>query len=513
MDDDALPKTSAAWRLLMVAGVVLIAIGVASFAIQTRDGFIATALRNPGQGGAAWGLYIAGDAIFTGWSFAGITVAAIARLMRLRVLEPITRLAELLTITSLLAGASTILADLGRPMRGLVNLPRTANPTSPFYGTFTLVVAGYLFSSVVYFFLAGRHDAAILARAPGRPLHFFYRLWASGHRGTLAEHARHRRASFWLSVGIVPLLVAAKSTLGFIFGLQAGRPGWFGAMQAPAFVVMAALSGTGALILMALVAKRLFRTPVPDESLRWLGNLLWVLSLIYLYFLIVEQLTAGYAAPAAERAVAHEVVAGAFAHWFWTVIVMLVGTVAIGFGLFITRRTSHAALAAAGIASNIAAVVQRVLIVVPSQTHGALMPLEGGSYVAAAIEIGVMLGLFGIMAVAFLVFGRIFPLVPGEEVRPSSAPDATTPTSLLPIPREPSRAIVTWATIVVALGMIAIGLADSFRMIDPTSLDTSIPYSPVLFAAGLMTLFGAAIVYETWPSRAWSLRRGVHGTA
>ena len=45
------------------------------------------------------------------------------------------RIAELLTVSCLVAGASTIVADLGRPGVGLSNLPRLANPSSPFFGS------------------------------------------------------------------------------------------------------------------------------------------------------------------------------------------------------------------------------------------------------------------------------------------------------------------------------------------------------------------------------------------
>ena len=45
---------------------------------------------------------------------------------------------------------------------------------------------------------------------------------------------------------------------------------------------------------------------------------MWVLALVYLYFMAVEELTATYAAPEADRHVAHEVVGGRFAPIFWS---------------------------------------------------------------------------------------------------------------------------------------------------------------------------------------------------
>jgi molybdopterin-containing oxidoreductase family membrane subunit len=481
------------WSLLVAVSVLAMAFAVYCFARQTELGFVVTGLRNPGYGGAAWGLYIACDVFFTGVSFAGITVAALARLFDVAALRPVTRAAELLTISALLAGACSIVADLGRPFDGLTKLPRVADPQSPFYGTFTLVVAGYLFSSLVFFFLSGRRDAARLAADPTRHrLRTFYRLWASGYRDTTAEHVRHRRVTFWLSIGILPLLVTAHSTLGFIFGIQSGRPGWYSALQAPAFVVLAAVSGTGLLILLALVARRLFAAPIPDESIRWLGQFLWILSLVYLYFIVVDELTANYAGPEADRAVAHAVVGGAFKISFWIVVGCLLVTVAIGFSQYVLKRKGVALLGAAAATANVAAVLKRLLIVVPSQTNGALLPMGEGTYAPTWIEVGIACGLVGLVAFVVLVFPRVFPLVSSSEPWP--------PRDVADL-RDPARTMATVATITCAIALVVVGLVDSFRQIRLGEVDPRIPYSPVMFASGVMLLFGAAVVHELFPPK------------
>ncbi|MBI3074363.1 MAG: polysulfide reductase NrfD [Deltaproteobacteria bacterium] len=488
-----LPKTTTAWLTLVVLALSLLAVGGYCFTQQTLQGFIATGLRNPGYGAGAWGLYIAFDVFFIGVSFAGITVAALCRLFDIEALRPITRMAELLTITALIAGACVVIADLGRPDHGLLKLPRFANPSSPFYGTFTLVVAGYMFSSLVYFFLAGRADAAALASDPKTPGRLFYRIWASGYRDLPAQRARHHRVSFWLALTILPLLVTAHSTLGFIFGIQGGRPGWYSALQAPAFVVLAGVSGTGMLILMVLGFRRLFalHDKIPDKSIRWLGNFMWILALVYLYFMVVEELTASYAGPEADRHLAHEVVGGAFAPIFWTVAGCLFLTFAIPFLQYVRGKTSVRWVGIAGLLANVAAVGKRFLIVVPSQTHGALMPVEPPrAYEPTWVEYGLIAGLFGLIILAMLLFGRFFPLVP------SPHPHGEARKS-----REFKRRGIAFLVMLVALGLIVFGLADSFRMLRPNEVDPMVPYAPVIFAAGVMLLFISAIVYEVLPER------------
>jgi dimethyl sulfoxide reductase membrane subunit len=487
-----LPRTRGAWLAAVAIAAAAIGFGLFAFVEQTRHGFIVTGLRNPGQGGGAWGLYIAFDVFFVGVSFAGITVAALCRLFDIAALKPVTRLAELLTITALLAGACAVLSDLGRPLDGLLKLPRYANPRSPFFGTFTLVVAGYLFSSIVYFFLAGRGDAAETARRARRG-RWFYRLWASGWRGGAADVDRHHRVSFWLALGILPLLVTAHSTLGFIFGIQSGRPGWYSALQAPGFVIMAGVSGTGMVILVTLGVRRLLglHDRIPDASVRWLGNLLWVLALVYLYFMVVEELTATYAAPAADRHVAHEIVGGAFAPVFWLTAGSLFLAFLIPFALYLRKRTSVAALGVAALLANVAAVLKRFLIVVPSQTHGMLAPVDPpDAYAPTWVELGMVGGMFGVVALAILLFVRIFPIVPTPHPPdPEHRPE-----------RDWRRAAATALTALVALGVIALGLSDSFRLWSE-EIDPRIPFSPAIFATGVILLFSSAIVYETFPPR------------
>ena len=274
-------KFTAGWMIAVIILLAFIVLGAIAYGQQFSIGEVVTGLRDIGtMGGAPWGLYVVFVVYFVGVSFAGITVAAMIRLLGLKRLKPIARMAEVLTVVSLILGGLSIIADVGRPLRAVVNLFRYARPGSPFFGTFTLVISGYLIGSLVYLYLDGRKDAAALAKIPGR-LQGFYRIWAAGYKDTPAERERRSRSSFWLAIAILPLLVTAHSTLGFVFGLQVGRPGWFSGLQAPGFVALAGVSGVGLLIVMAAVARSVLgvKDQLPKEIFGWLGNFLLVLTL------------------------------------------------------------------------------------------------------------------------------------------------------------------------------------------------------------------------------------------
>jgi molybdopterin-containing oxidoreductase family membrane subunit len=396
------------------------AIGVVGWLVEHEQGMVATGMRDVGtMGGATWGLYISMVVYFVGVSFAGITVAALIRLFNLEHLKGVARMAELLTVVALLLGALAIVVDLGQPLRGLVNLFRYARPQSPFFGTFSLVVSGYLFSSLVYLYLTSRPDAARLAAKPSK-LQPLYRVWAAGYEDTPDQRARDRRVTFWLALAILPLLIVAHSSLGFVFGLQVGRPGWFGTLQAPAFVVLAGVSGIGHLIVLAALVRRVLHEEhrIGMEVFTWLGRFLMLLLFVYLYFVVVEIFTAIYQPTVNEQRIGDALLTGEYAPVFWGSVAAL-ALPAVGLAwMAVTRRWRIGWMVAFGALVNLGAIGKRFLIVAPSQTHGQLLPYPVGTYTPSLVEYAVVLGLFSLGALLIAGFMKLFPIVEMEEAAP-----------------------------------------------------------------------------------------------
>lgn len=406
-------RLSGGWWVLVLILAAFVALGVYAYSRQLAEGEVVTGMRDIGTGGgAAWGLYIAFVVYFVGVSFAGITIAALIRLLNLERLKPIARMAEVLTVIALILGSFSILVDLGQPARGIVNLLRYARPQSPFFGTFSLVISGYLFASLIYLYLDGRKDARLCAQRPGR-LQWFYRMWAAGYGDTPGERARHSHVSWWLALSILPMLVVAHSTLGFIFGIQPGRPGWFSALQAPGFVVLAGVSGFGLLIVIGAILRRVsgVREHLNIDVFRWLGNFLLVLTLVYLYFLAVELLTTRYIGHAHELAVSDAMIKGEYAWLFWGTVGCLV--VAAGLLLFqvAAHRYSLSVIVIAGVLVNLAAIGKRDVIIVPSQTHGTVLPYLSGTYTPSWVEYSVILGLIALGTLLYVIFLKVFPIM------------------------------------------------------------------------------------------------------
>lgn len=410
-------RLTPAWILFFVAMSVIMVVGLYAYLLQVNNGLIVTGMRGLGtMAGATWGLYVAYYVYFIGVSFAGITVAALIRIFRIEKLEPVARIGELLTIVALILGALAILADLEHPWRAIVNLIQFGRPQSPFFGTFTMVIAGYLFASLVYLYVTSRKDAADLAERPSR-FRGLYRFLAAGYEDTSDQQTVDRRVTFWLAVAILPLLVIAHSTVGFVFGLQTGRPGWFGTLQAPGFVVLAGVSGIGNLIMLAAIVRVATRTKerITVDAFSWLAKLLLGLLVTYLYFTVVEILTITYQPGDTEQGLSEALLSGTYAWIFWGAIVALVAAALLLIWQALTRRWSIWLIVAAGALVNGGAVAKRYLIVVPSQTHGQLLPYPVGSYSPNWVEWAVVLALFALGAFMIGAFMKVFPIVPLEE--------------------------------------------------------------------------------------------------
>jgi Ni/Fe-hydrogenase subunit HybB-like protein len=411
-------RLSPKWIAFFVVMAAISAIGAYAYLLQVNNGLIVTGLRGLGtMAGATWGLYVAYYVYFIGVSFAGITVAALIRIFRIEKLEPVARIGELLTVVSLILGALAIMADLEHPWRATVNLFKYGRPQSPFFGTFTMVIAGYLFASLVYLYVTSRRDAATLSQRDSK-YRGLYRFFAAGWEDTEKQRRIDRRVTFWLAVAILPMLVIAHSTVGFVFGLQAGRPGWFGALQAPGFVVLAGVSGIGNLIMLAAIVRVVTKTKsrITLDAFSWLGKLLLGLVVTYLYFTAVEILTITYQPGSSEQGLSEALLTGVYAPIFWISIAALVIAAALLLWQAIMRRWSIGLVFVASVLVTIGSVGKRYLIVVPSQTHGQLLPYATGTYTPNWVEFAIVFALFALGALLIGIFMKVFPIVPLEEV-------------------------------------------------------------------------------------------------
>lgn len=442
------------------------------------------ALTGQGSHGAIWGILVVNIINFIGISHVGIAISAVVRIMNLKRYYQLARLAELVTIAAITTAILNIAMDVGRPERFIINVVWYGRWHSPLVWSAT-VISTYVIGSIVYLYLAMRADLQKCVQdVPGRK--WLYSILALGYQDTMASRQRHRRVVWWLAVIILPIMVSVHSVYGYIFGLQAGRPGWFNPFQAPYFVLGAIVSGFSAIIIiLAILRKALgWEDIFYPRIFKGLGIFLGFVTALYMYFLFSEYLTGLYASPHADREVFKALLFGKFAIYTWTMF--LGGMVFPFFLLFIQgvnpKICSIKLTVFASILINASLWLSRVLIVVPTFYYPHL-PWQMAPYIPTFTEWGLVIGSFFFFGLLYTIMTKILPVLELPEGKPVDS----LPSSPIPIWK---KAIVSGAFVAGAfLVVLGILLKDQ----------PEIYHSPVIWITGIGVLFSAPLLLCVLP--------------
>jgi molybdopterin-containing oxidoreductase family membrane subunit len=285
------------WLILLGLGL---AAGIGAWIYQLTNGLAVTNMRNP----TMWGLYITMFMFFVGLSAGGLIVASAGRLFGGVRLKPIVRLAVLEATVAVILAALSLLPDLGRPDR-VWFLFRYPNFTSPLMWDIT-IVSIYLIISLLYVWVYTRADNA----RRGSWMAFGTGLSASDER-------RDERMKLVLASVGLPAAVLLHSITAWIFGLQIARGFWYTALMAPLFISSALVSGTGLMILIVLVTRRVRRISFQNDLVSYMAKLLAVFVAVEAFLVFCEMLTAAYAGAAFEADPIARLLTGPFAGLFW----------------------------------------------------------------------------------------------------------------------------------------------------------------------------------------------------
>ncbi len=394
----------------IIIGVLLVLIAWFAYAwfTQLTQGLVVAGMRTPV--GAAWGIYTTNFIFWIGISHAGIAIAAGIRLLKLHRYTPVARMAELLTLFSLMMAGLSIILDLGRPDRifNLVLNYLERLGSSPLIWDIT-AVGTYLATSFTYLYIELRGDLAKLA---GRVRWgWLYRRLIPGYEQ--GERTRFERIIFWASIFIIAIMVMVHTTVAWIMGLMIARPGWYATMLAPYFILGAVLSGIAAVVVLAGIYRRIFHWEeiLTTTIFRGLGRILSWFSILYIFFVLSEFVTVMFGGPSAELNIWLSLTQGEFAPLFWGQIAGLV----IAFGIFFIN-TVFPKLFRVGTTVFAAALVivtlwlTRYLIVVSSQIRPYL-PFPTGSYTPTWVEWSLVGGTFVFVTLFYMLVTKFIPMV------------------------------------------------------------------------------------------------------
>lgn len=418
------PMTDTTWRFYLWVGFLFaVALwGFYAYTVQLRRGLIVTGLGDQ----ISWGVYIINFVFFISISIAGTLISAVLRLTNAEWRRPITRMAESITLVSLLVAAPLVAVDLGRPDR-MLYLFRYGRIQSPILWD-ALSVNTYLIGCLIYFYLPLVPDLPILAARPELAAwrRRLYRALCFGWKGTQSQIHLLEKIITIMAVVLIPTGIATHTALAWIFSMTL-RPGWNSSIYGPYFVIGAVYGGCACVILSMYVLRRVLHLEeyLENSHFRNVGFLLLTFALLYGYFNLSEYLTMGYKAESSEKVLLQRLLTGEDAPLFWSVNILgLIIPIFLLGAVLIWKRYREFIIPGVALASGLAVVgawAKRYLIVVPTLQSPFLpaqgVPWEWVHYSPTWIEWAITAGAFALFMLLYTFLAKLFPMVSIWETR------------------------------------------------------------------------------------------------
>jgi Ni/Fe-hydrogenase subunit HybB-like protein len=396
---------------LVIGLALIVAAGAGAWFYQIETGIGQTNLHHP----LFWGSYIASFVYWIGVSHSGTFISGVLRLSKAQWRRPVTRIAELMTLISVMIAGLCVFFHLGRVWRWYYLLPypnqRTLWPDfrSPLMWDATAVFT-YATASAIYLYLPLIPDFALARDRIGGWRKPLYALLCLGWKGSQREWELLNTAIRIITPLIVMVMISVHSIVGWDFGMSL-VPGWHTSIIAPYFVVGAVHSGLGMVAIGLYVVQRAYRLDgyIRQEHFDKIGKLLVVttLTLAYLYF--ADQLTVWYGKKPDEMAILHSLVTGDYAAPFWTMIALVYVLPLI----FLTNpsfRHWPLGMLLMGIGINIGMYVERLLIIVPPLTHPRLS-YDWSRYFPSWIELTILAGACALAVLLYVLASKFVPMI------------------------------------------------------------------------------------------------------
>ncbi len=405
------------WWSAFLAAVAALALGVALIAWTVYEGIGVWGLNRT----IGWGFAITNFVFWIGIGHAGTLISAILLLLRQRWRTSIARAAEAMTIFAVMCAGIFPVLHMGRPWLAfwMVPYPNSrgslwVNFQSPLLWD-VFAISTYFIVSLMFWYIGMIPDFATLRdRAKGlrkRIYAFLSMKWD----GSTRTWQRYDKASLLLAGLATPLVVSVHTIVSFDFA-TAVIPGWHTTIFPPYFVAGAVFSGFAMVLTLVIITRRLLGLEryITVQHLDNMCKVLLTTGLIVALAYGTELFMAWYSGNIYERFTFYNRAFGPYAWAYWTMVTCNV-LVPQMFWFRKVRRTVPL-IFVASLLVNVGMWFERFNIIVTS-LHRDYLPSSWSYYTPSLVEIGILLGSFGLFFTAFLLFVRIAPVVAFHEVK------------------------------------------------------------------------------------------------
>ncbi len=372
-----------------------------------------------------WGFFITNFVFWIGISHAGVMLSAILRLSKAEWRRPATRAAEVLTIFSLMTAVLMPFIHTGRPWRLMywvfpydfsrgiwpdIRSPLVWDPSA---------VNTYLLSSILFVFVALVPDMAVIRDRSAGIRRMAYSVLSLGWRGTPRQWKLQAIAGILLSALILPVFVSVHSIVSWDFGMAVSVNSWHSTIFAPYFVIGAVHSGVSGVVTVMIFMRWLFgwEDYVRREHIDALGRLLIVIAIAWFYFFAMEFLFGIYGQEGDELATRSLQIFTPPWSWLFLTFIITAFFFPVPLWLFRNVRRSFLLMTITTISVNIGMWLERFIIIVPGLARKQLFTQSWYTYAPSPIEIMIVVGTFAMVLMLFLIFAKVFPLIPIFDVK------------------------------------------------------------------------------------------------
>ncbi len=401
------------WILFLVLFFI---IGGYAYFIQLRDGLGVTAMRDY----TSWGMYIGNFVFFVAASLIGMFISSVLGLLKIKWITPITRIAEMIALAFAMWAGIVIVIDMGRPDR-LLNVFLHGRFQSPILWDVT-VVSTYVAISFLLLFLPLIPDAAVIRRRlPGLPKWQMkiYDLLYLGWEARPGQYLIIKKSMRILAILIIPVALAIHTVTSWLFASTL-RAGWDTAIFGPYFVSGAFVAGVAAVIIAMYFFRYNYKLGdyITDFHFNRMGQVLVLVSAIYIYFNLNEYFVPAYKMRIAEKVHLVEMFTGHWSTLFW--FTQIICLVIPAFLLIFKKMRRPSIMLWLSVLVLLGAWLKRFLIVVPVQQHPYLpiqnVPDSFHHYIPTGIEITLtILPIVGVLLIITII-AKLFPVISVWEV-------------------------------------------------------------------------------------------------
>ncbi len=410
-------QTSRSWFIWFGFFICCFIFGVVGFIRQLTGGHIVTGMRD----NVVWGVYIVNFIFFMGISYAGALISGVLHLFRTGWRKPIIRMVELITVISLVIGPVFILFCVGRFERipYLFIYPRIQSPIM----WDVIAILTDLVGCIIFVYLSYIEDLALL-RDRSSELKIpkwrkkLYKWFSLGYKSTPSQVKRLIFSRNIMAAMIIAIAIIVYSVLAWIFGVTL-QPGWHSTIFGPYFVIAAVYSGTGVLIIVMYLFRRMnhLENYIKKQHFVNIAVLLFIIGAFYGYFTFADYLTKWYGSVKMDK----ELIDKLFKDYYWEFIVanyvgVLVPMIIIAFPKL--RTINNITIGA--IITIFALWMNRYLIVVPT-LETPYLPIQDirpdwVKYKATWVEWSLTLAGVSVYFILFMIASKLAPIISISEM-------------------------------------------------------------------------------------------------